>query len=107
MSRRVLREITREAFIGLFRNRMRAGLATLGISWGIVSVVMLLAYGNGFDEVLVRGFHGAFGDGVSVIFGGQTSMQAGGGRARRRHRFRLADAGAAGPIPLVQPWRPH
>ena len=29
-------------------NRFRAGLSMLGISWGIVSVVMLLSYGNGF-----------------------------------------------------------
>src|SRR5258706_9808917 len=107
MSRRVLREITREAFIGLFRNRMRAGLSMLGISWGIVSVVMLLAYGNGFDEALVRGFHGAFGDGVSVMFGGQTSMQAGGERAGRRIRFRLADAEAVGQIPFVKQWSPE
>jgi hypothetical protein len=42
-SRQVLGDIVREALIGLLRNRFRAGLSTLGISWGIVSVVMLLA----------------------------------------------------------------
>ena len=46
----VLREIVREAFVGLARNRVRAGLSMLGISWGIVSVVMLLAYGEGFNQ---------------------------------------------------------
>ena len=107
MRMRVLREIAHDAFTGLFRNRVRVGLATLGISWGIVSVVMLLAYGNGFDEALIRGFHGAFGDGVSVIFGGQTSMQAGGERAGRRIRFRLADAEAVGQIPFVKQWSPE
>ena len=107
MSKRVLREVAREAFTGLFRNRVRAGLSTLGISWGIVSVVMLLAYGNGFDEALIRGFHGAFGDGVSVMFSGQTSMQAGGERAGRRIRFRLADAEAVGQIPFVKQWSPE
>ena len=35
------REIVREALLGLSRNRFRAGLSMLGISWGIVSVVML------------------------------------------------------------------
>jgi len=107
MKKRVLREIARDAFTGLFRNRVRVGLSTLGISWGIVSVVMLLAYGNGFDEALIRGFHGAFGDGVSVLFGGQTSMQAGGERAGRRIRFRLADAEAVGQIPFVKQWSPE
>src|SRR4026207_633154 len=85
-------EIVREAFIGLLRNRMRAGLSMLGISWGIVSVVMLLAYGEGFNQALRRGFQGAYGDGVSIMFPGQTSMQAGGERAGRPVRIRLADA---------------
>ena len=44
----------------------------LGISWGIVSVVMLLAYGNGFQAALDRGFRGAFGDGVVIVWPGQT-----------------------------------
>jgi putative ABC transport system permease protein len=107
MSRRVLKQIVREAMIGLFRNRMRAALSMLGISWGIVSVVMLLAYGNGFDAALLRGFEGAFGDGVSIIAGGQTSMQAGGERAGRRIRLRLADAEAIGQIPFVRQWSPE
>ena len=107
MKARVLREIAREALTGLFRNRMRAALATLGISWGIVSVVMLLAYGNGFDAALVRGFHGAFGDGVNILGGGQTSMQAGGERAGKRIRLRFADAEAVGQIPFVKQWSPE
>jgi len=107
MSRRVLKQIVREAMIGLFRNRMRAALSMLGISWGIVSVVVLLAYGNGFDAALLRGFEGAFGDGVSIVAGGQSSMQAGGERAGRRIRLRLADAEAIGQIPFVKQWSPE
>jgi len=53
----------------------------LGISWGIVSVVMLMAYGNGFQAALAAGSPGAFSDGVVVAWPGQTSMQAGGERA--------------------------
>ena len=34
------------------RNAFRAALSMLGISWGIVSVVMLLAYGDGFRDAL-------------------------------------------------------
>ena len=92
----MLREIVREAFIGLARNRVRSGLSMLGISWGIVSVVMLLAYGEGFNQAILRGFQGAFGDGVSIVFAGQTSMQSGGERAGKRIRMRLADAEAVG-----------
>ena len=96
-----------EAFAGLVRNRLRAGLSMLGISWGIVSVVMLLAYGEGFNQALVRGFQGAFGDGVTVVFPGQTSMQAGGERSGRRIRMRMADAEAVGELPLVKNWSPE
>jgi len=106
-SRQVFVDIVREAIVGLLRNRVRAALSTLGISWGIVSVVMLLAYGEGFNQALLRGFQGAFGDGVSIMFSGQTSMQAGGERAGRAVRLRMADAEAVGQLPLVKAWSPE
>jgi putative ABC transport system permease protein len=106
-SRQVATDIIREAATGLLRNRVRAGLSMLGISWGIVSVVMLLAYGEGFNQALLRGFKGAFGDGVSIMFAGQTSMQAGGERAGKSVRLRLADAEAIGQLPLVKAWSPE
>lgn len=99
--------ILHEAFAGLMRNRSRSALSTLGISWGIVSVVVLLAYGEGFNQALLRGFQGAFGDGVSVMFPGQTSMQAGGERAGKPVRLRLDDAVAVGEIPIVKAWSPE
>jgi putative ABC transport system permease protein len=101
------RIVIHEAIAGIARNRLRAGLSMLGISWGIVSVVMLLAYGQGFDEALLRGFQGAFSDGVTIMFPGQTSMQAGGERAGQRIRLRLADAEAVGELPLVKAWSPE
>ena len=100
-------ELGREALVGLGRNKVRAGLSMLGISWGIVSVVMLLAYGEGFNAALLRGFKGAFGDGVTVMFPGQTSMQAGGERAGKRIRMRLADVEAVRELPLLKGWSPE
>jgi putative ABC transport system permease protein len=97
----------REAVVGLIRNRVRAGLSMLGISWGIVSVVVLLAYGEGFNQAIARGFQGAFSDGVSIMFPGQTSMQAGGERAGRPVRLRLSDAEILDEIPLVKNWSPE
>jgi putative ABC transport system permease protein len=105
--RQILLEVAREAIVGLVRNRVRAGLSMLGISWGIVSVVMLLAYGEGFNQALMRGFQGAFGDGVTIMFPGQTSMQAGGERAGRPVRMRMADVEAVGQLPLVKMWSPE
>jgi putative ABC transport system permease protein len=79
----------------------------LGISWGVVSVVVLLAYGEGFNQALLRGFRGAFGDGVSLMWPGQTSRQVGGERAGHIVRFRIADAEAVGELPLVKAWSPE
>src|SRR3954469_13670999 len=98
----VLIEIFREAMHGLVRNRFRAGLSMLGISWGIVSVVMLLAYGNGFHGALSRGFANAFGSGVVILWPGQTSMQAGGERAGKPVRLTIDDAHAVAELPLVR-----
>ena len=75
----------REAMYGLARNRFRAGLSMLGISWGIVSVVMLLSYGNGFHGALTPGLR------ERVRFGRRDSVaradeHAGGRRARRQAR---------------------
>jgi putative ABC transport system permease protein len=103
----MLKEIVREALIGLSRNRFRAALSMLGISWGIVSVVMLLAYGNGFRDALARGFRGAFGDGVVIAWPGQTSKQAGGERAGKRIRLKTADIAAVAELPFVKDVSPE
>jgi len=100
-------EVWREAMHGLSRNRFRAGLAMLGISWGIVSVVMLLAYGNGFRDALAAGFRNAFGSGVVIAWPGQTSQQAGGERAGRRVRITVDQALQVGELPLVKAVSPE
>ena len=41
----LLTEIVREAVLGLVRNRMRAALSVLGISWGIVSALTAFVTG--------------------------------------------------------------
>src|SRR5690606_9856684 len=104
---RILLEIAREAALGLSRNRFRAGLAMLGISWGIVSVVMLLAYGNGFRDALATGFRNAFGSGVVISWPGQTSEQAGGERAGRRVRVTVPQVLERGELPLVKAVSPE
>lgn len=95
------REIVREAFYGIARNRMRAGLSMLGISWGIVSVVTLMAYGNGFQGAIMSGFRGAFSNGVVVTWPGQTSMQAGGERSGRRIPLELPDVETIRQLPTI------
>lgn len=98
----MLREVVREAMYSLYHHRFRVGLSMLGISWGIISVVTLLAYGQGFAAALDAGFRGAFSDGVTVAFPAQTSMQAGGERAGRRVRVRPADIIELEQLPFIK-----
>jgi putative ABC transport system permease protein len=92
----------REALLGLDHHRFRAALSMLGISWGIISVVTLLAYGNGLRGALDTGFRGAFSEGTVVAFPGQTSLQAGGERAGKRVRVTPGDVLDMGELPLVK-----
>jgi putative ABC transport system permease protein len=103
----VLRDVAVQAVTGLYHHWFRAALSMLGISWGIVSVVVLLAYGDGFRGALDAGFAGAFGDGVAVTMMGQTSKQAGGERAGKRVRLTVADVEAIGTLPLVSDVSPE
>src|SRR5436190_6362706 len=98
----LLREIVREASYGLYHHWFRATLSMLGISWGIISVVVLLAYGNGFRGALDAGFRGAFSEGTVVVWPGQTSMQVGGERAGKRVRVTADDVMAVAELPLVK-----
>jgi putative ABC transport system permease protein len=98
----LFREIVREACYGLYHHRFRAALSMLGISWGIISVVVLLAYGNGFRGALDAGFRGAFSAGTVVVWPGQTSLQAGGERAGKSVRVTADDVLAIGELPLVK-----
>jgi putative ABC transport system permease protein len=99
---RTIADVVREACFGLYHHRFRAALSMLGISWGIIAVVVLLAYGDGFRGALDAGFRGAFSDGTVVTFPGQTSLQAGGERAGSRVRVTADDVMAVGELPLVK-----
>lgn len=65
-------------------------LTMLGIVWGIVSVTLLIAYGNGFRMVLTHAFD-AFGRSAVICWPQQTSTQAGGQRAGKPVHFEQAD----------------
>ncbi len=86
----MLREIILQAWDALKRNKLRSCLTMLGITWGIVAVTLLIAYGNSFRSVLVAGFE-AFGKSAVICWPGQTSQQAGGERAGKRVVFEKED----------------
>jgi putative ABC transport system permease protein len=89
----MFRHIFNEALGALMHYRLRSFLTMLSIVWGVVSLMLLLAYGGGFKSALTYGFQ-QIGKDLVVVFPGQTSMQAGGERSGRRIRLELADVKA-------------
>jgi putative ABC transport system permease protein len=85
-----LSELVQQSWAALRRNRMRSLLTMLGISWGVVSLVLLLAFGEGLGGGILAAT-GALGNNVIVLWPGQTSMQAGGQRAGRKIHYEYED----------------
>jgi putative ABC transport system permease protein len=80
------RDIFREAY-GAMRHDLRKTLLTmLGMAWGIATVVLLLAYGEGFGRA-IENIWDAFGATAVGIYPGRTSQQAGGNKAGTAIRF--------------------
>jgi putative ABC transport system permease protein len=97
-----LKEIVAQGWHSLNRNRLRSVLTMLGIVWGLASVVLLLGYGEGLGKEIVIADQG-IGNAVVHLWGGQTSMQAGGQRAGRRVRFKYEDVEAIREeVPLIK-----
>jgi putative ABC transport system permease protein len=76
----MLGDLGTQAFNALKHNRRRSLLTMLGMAWGIATVVLLLAYGSGFQSALMVAFR-TFGGNLVAIFPGRTSLQAGGAKA--------------------------
>ena len=88
-----MREAVVQSIQNLRANKLRSLLTMFGILWGMISVVVLSATGEGFrrgnDKVLRE-----LGKNIGIVWGGRTSMQAGGERAGREIRLTLDDARA-------------
>jgi putative ABC transport system permease protein len=85
------RDLLQQAY-GAMRYDMRKTLLTmLGMAWGIATVVLLLAYGQGFGSAIENIFQ-SFGATAVGVFPGRTSQQAGGNKAGVQIRFTNDDA---------------
>jgi putative ABC transport system permease protein len=82
-----------EAAQALRFNRQRSLLTTISLAWGVACFVILYSYGDGFHVALQVAFR-QVGQDLILMFGGQTSTQAGGERAGRKVRLELADVDA-------------
>jgi putative ABC transport system permease protein len=79
-----------QVFSSLFRNKLRSILTMGGIAWGIASIVLIVAMGDGFRDGQ-RNNMKSLGENIVILFGGRTSKQAGGQRAGRRIRLAYQD----------------
>jgi putative ABC transport system permease protein len=70
----------------LKKQRKRITLTLMAIVWGTISIVMLLAFGEGFKRSLNKARHG-LGKDIVVMWGGQTSIPFQGLGKGRRIRF--------------------
>jgi putative ABC transport system permease protein len=86
----MFRDLFQEAYGAMRHNRRRTALTMLGMAWGIATVVMLLAYGDGFGRACANIFAN-FGTKLMILVPGRTSMQAGGQKAGVPIRFTMDD----------------
>jgi putative ABC transport system permease protein len=83
---RRLIEIVRQGIGELLRHKLRSLLTMFGIGWGVVSLALIFASGDGFDQGQRENMK-QLGDRIVMLFPGRTEMQAGGRRAGREIRL--------------------
>ncbi len=83
-------ELVAQSFDNLRANKLRTLLTMFGIIWGVVSIVVLAAMGEGFQlgnqKVLEE-----LGKDIVIVRNGRTSTEAGGQRSGRQIRLTMAD----------------
>jgi putative ABC transport system permease protein len=89
----VLRDLIGDVFRTLWSHKLRTFLTMFGIAWGIVSIVLMVAAGEGLrkgQEEQTRNL----GKDIMIVFHGRTSLQAGGTRAGKSVHWEDADVQA-------------
>ena len=85
-----MRDVLSQTFANLRANKLRSFLTMFGITWGVISIVVLSAVGEGFargnQKVLEE-----LGKNIVIIRNGRTSLQAGGERAGSVVRLTIDD----------------
>jgi putative ABC transport system permease protein len=74
------KDLLQQAYGAMRHDSRKTVLTMLGMAWGIATVVLLLAYGDGFGRAIGNIFQ-AFGATGVGIYPGRTSEQAGGNKA--------------------------
>jgi putative ABC transport system permease protein len=77
-----LSDLFRDTIQTLWAHKLRTFLTMFGITWGIISITLMVAATEGLRVGLKRNSE-TFGKDIMIFFAGRTSMQAGGMRAGR------------------------
>ena len=89
----VLRDLIGDVLRTLWAHKLRTFLTMFGIAWGIVSIVLMVAAGEGLRKGQAEQARN-LGKDILIVFHGRTSMQVGGTRAGREVRWEDADVAA-------------
>ncbi len=86
-----MKETLSEIFRYLRQYRSRTVMTMFGLVWGTVTIIVLLAFSVGVKRSMSKNMHG-MGEGVTIIWPGQTSVPFQGYGKDRPIRFREEDA---------------
>lgn len=79
-----------DIFHTLWAHKLRTALTMFGIAWGIISITLMTAAGEGLRSGQQKQME-SLGKDLMIVFSGRTSLQAGGQRAGRALRWRASD----------------
>ena len=95
-------DLLQQAYAAMRHDLRKTVLTMLGMAWGIATVVLLLAYGEGFGRA-IQAIWDSYGATAIGIYPGRTSQQAGGNKAGTQIRFTQDDVDMiANVVPLVK-----
>src|SRR3954471_20575963 len=86
----MLKDILGQAWEAMLYNRRRTAITMVGMAWGIATVVLLLAYGAGFQHA-IEAIFAQWGTNIIGVFPGRTSEQAGGEKSGMKVQFTMDD----------------
>jgi putative ABC transport system permease protein len=66
-----LAELFSQVVTSLLRNKLRSFLTMAGIAWGVASMVLIVAMGDGFKQGQ-RNNTKQLGENIVILFGGRT-----------------------------------
>ena len=86
----VFSDLVRDTVRTMAQHKLRTFLTMFGIAWGIVSITLMVAAGEGLRVGQAKVAEN-FGKDVMIVFAGRTSLQVGGSRAGRPVRWNATD----------------